>query len=117
MPSHIGPPWCGQRLNSPKNSPSRLNTAIERPRTVTSLRLPGGISATVATTCLLILALLWLAVASASERYIAAATRGNRRKRNELDRRQRHQPALRPLGQRQEHARPGTRDGRRAGEL
>src|SRR6185437_365918 len=55
MPSHIGPPWCGQRLNRPKNSPPRLNTAIDRPRTVTSLRWPGGISETVATTCLLMI--------------------------------------------------------------
>ena len=42
----------------PGNSPRLLYRvyakAIDRPRTVTSFRWPGGISATVATTCLLI---------------------------------------------------------------
>ena len=45
-----GPPWCGQRLRSAKNSPPTLKTPIERPATSTILRVPGGISSTVATT-------------------------------------------------------------------
>src|SRR6266516_7221118 len=53
-PSHSGPPWCGQRLRSAWNSPSRLNTAIERPATSTILRPPGGISSARATMCLAI---------------------------------------------------------------
>ena len=48
-PSHSGPPWCGQRLRSAKNSPSTLNTPIERPPISTILRPPGGISPTRAT--------------------------------------------------------------------
>src|SRR5260370_19833281 len=50
LPLHSGPPWCGQRLRTAKNSPLTLNTPIIRPATSTSLRSPGGISATVATT-------------------------------------------------------------------
>ncbi len=53
-PSASGPPWCGQRLSTPKNSPPMLKTAIGRPRTLTSLREPGGMSRAAATTCLLI---------------------------------------------------------------
>src|SRR5262249_54520901 len=48
------PPWCGQRFDSAKNSPPRLNSTMARPFTSTSLRPPGAISETVATTCLAI---------------------------------------------------------------
>src|SRR5262249_40634369 len=41
-------------LLSAKNSPPRLNTTIARPFTCASLRVPGGMSATAATTCLAI---------------------------------------------------------------
>ena len=50
LPRHSGPPWCGQRFSSAKNSPPTLNTPIDRPPTSTILRAPGGISSTVATT-------------------------------------------------------------------
>src|SRR5258707_507716 len=53
-PSHRLPPWCGQRLDRAKNSPDRLNSTIARPFTSTSLRPPGAISETAATTCLAI---------------------------------------------------------------
>src|ERR1041384_6357164 len=49
-PSHRLPPLCGQRLLSAKNSPARLNTTTARPFTSTSLRRPGGMSLTPATT-------------------------------------------------------------------
>ena len=54
MPCARLPPRCGQRLLSAKKSPPRLNTTILRPLTSTSLRWPGGISSTAATT--------WLAI-------------------------------------------------------
>src|SRR5205823_1819378 len=50
MPSQRLPPRCGQRLLRAKKSPERLNTTIARPFTSTSLRVPGGISSTLATT-------------------------------------------------------------------
>src|SRR5690349_21605917 len=50
MPSARLPPRCGQRLLSAKKSPERLNTTMARPFTSTSLRVPGGISSTLATT-------------------------------------------------------------------
>src|SRR3954453_8501011 len=52
MPSDRLPPWCGQRFDSAKNSPARLNSTMARPFTSTSFRPPGLFSDTVATTCL-----------------------------------------------------------------
>src|SRR5215470_15100308 len=54
------PPWCGQRFDSAKNSPPRLNSTMARPFTSTRLRVPGAISPTLATTCLAIALLLVL---------------------------------------------------------
>jgi len=51
-PSHRFAALCGQRLDSAKNSPDRLNSTMARPFTSTSLRPPGAISETAATTCL-----------------------------------------------------------------
>ena len=50
MPCARLPPRCGQRLLSAKKSPARSNTTMLRPATSTSLRWPGGISSTAATT-------------------------------------------------------------------
>src|SRR5262249_21863983 len=48
------PPGCGQRLLSAKSSPPRSNTPTARPFPCASLRVPGEMSATAATTCLAI---------------------------------------------------------------
>src|SRR6266511_356094 len=52
VPRQSGPPWCGQRFRTARNSPPTLKMPIERPSTGTILRPPGGISPAVATTWL-----------------------------------------------------------------